>query len=174
MTITLQRINKNFLLTLFISFVLFLSACSHQPDSLSNAPLKASTTNSNDQALVHVTLKRFYQDYQGTPYQYGGLSKRGLDCSGVVYKTYREYLGWQVPRSTELQLSAGNAIKAQSLKSGDLVFYRPNNKGMHVGIYYDNANGGRFLHASSSKGVIISNMKNSYWTPYFYQARRIR
>lgn len=164
----------NHLLALsLIGCALLLGACSHQPDQLSNAPLSSHAVSTTDPALIQSRLNRFYQDYQGTKYKFGGLTSKGLDCSGLVYKVYREYLGWNVPRSTELQLNAGRRITTEELKPGDLVFYRPNNKGMHVGIYFDHANGGRFLHASSSKGVIISQIKGQYWTPFFYQARRI-
>ncbi|MCK5880266.1 MAG: C40 family peptidase [Sinobacterium sp.] len=156
-----------------IGFIALLAACSHQPDSLSNAPLSSNEISVNDSVLIQSRLQRFYRDHQNTQYRFGGLTSHGLDCSGLVYKAYREYLGWTVPRSTELQLKAGRQITLEELKPGDLVFYRPENKGMHVGIYFDDANGGRFLHASSSKGVIVSQIKGQYWTPFFYQARRI-
>ena len=96
-----------------------------------------------------------------------------MDCSGLVYKAYREYLGWNTPRTTELQLKAGKQINPSELKTSDLIFFRPENKGMHVGIYLDDNNGGRFLHASSSKGVIISQVRTGYWAPFLYQARRL-
>ncbi len=156
-----------------ISLFLILTACSGTPDKLDNAPLISQQVDSQQRPLVKARLDQFYKDFAGTKYRYGGLTSHGMDCSGVAYKTYREYLGWDIPRSTELQLTQGKAIPQSQLQAGDLVFFTPENKGMHVGIYYDNANGGRFLHVSTSQGVILSHMKSTYWAQFYKESRRV-
>ncbi|WP_151194727.1 NlpC/P60 family protein [Methylophaga frappieri] len=115
-------------------------------------------------------LKRLYQHHavwQGTPYQLGGNSRAGIDCSAFVQLTYRELWGIDLPRTTAKQRLAGKHIPRANLKTGDLVFFR--NAG-HVGIYLQN---NQFLHASTSSGVMISNLYNAYWSRHFSQAIRI-
>ena len=152
---------------------LLLMACSSTPNRLSNAPLSAEPVESSLRDLVKIKLKQFYHDFGGTPYQFGGLTDQGMDCSGLVYRSYRQYLGWDIARSTQRQLTAGTAISRESLQPGDLLFFAPENRSMHVGIYYDDINGGRFMHASSSRGVILSYLDSPYWSQFYRQSRRV-
>lgn len=101
----------------------------------------------------------------------GGMSKKGIDCSGLVYVTYLSRLGMHVPRSTELQSSVGIPVKQSQLQPGDLVFFKTGLKQRHVGIYMGNK---RFLHASSSRGVTVSRLDNVYWSRSYWKARRVK
>ena len=101
----------------------------------------------------------------------GGTSKKGVDCSGLVYETYRTKLGVDMPRSTEYQARMGLAIKKGQLRTGDLVFFKTGLFTRHVGIYIDN---GEFLHVSTSNGVTISTLEDSYWKRTYWKARRIQ
>lgn len=111
-----------------------------------------------------------YSNWEGTRYRLGGLSKKGVDCSGLVYLTYRDLFGVELPRSTADQVHRGKPIDKRSLQAGDLVFFRTGSTGRHVGIYMED---NRFLHASASGGVTISAMNEPYWRKHFWQARRI-
>ena len=111
-----------------------------------------------------------HREWKGTPYRYGGLSKRGVDCSGFVYLTYRNKFGINLPRSTEQQSRTGTPISKQQLTAGDLVFFKTGFSKRHVGIYLGNS---KFLHASTSQGVTISNMNNVYWRKKYWKAQRI-
>lgn len=111
-----------------------------------------------------------FQEWQGVRYQLGGLSKRGIDCSGFVYITYRSRLGVHLPRTTQLQSKLGKEISQRNLKTGDLVFFRTGRATRHVGIYLEN---NKFLHASLSQGVTISHLDNTYWKSNYWKSVRI-
>ncbi|MDR2478545.1 MAG: C40 family peptidase [Treponema sp.] len=103
--------------------------------------------------------------YEKTPYRYGGLDWNGLDCSGLVYRSFRDALGVSVPRSTASLYSWAETIPAEKIQPGDLLFFRTTNTGQisHVGIY---VGGGRFIHAASEgpvTGVIYSSLDEKYW-----------
>ncbi|WP_237066081.1 NlpC/P60 family protein [Microbulbifer guangxiensis] len=111
-----------------------------------------------------------HREWKGIPYRLGGLSKRGIDCSGLVYTTYRDQLGIELPRTTEYQAQVGTAIRRTDLRPGDLVFFKTGHKVRHVGIYLE---GGKFFHASTSRGVTISRLDGYYWRDRYWQARRV-
>ncbi|WP_246624892.1 C40 family peptidase [Oceanobacter mangrovi] len=115
-------------------------------------------------------LYRQYDDWRGTDYLYGGTSKKGVDCSGFVYVTYRDQLNSWVPRTTLLQSQFGKPVSRDQLKAGDLVFFKTADKVRHVGMYLED---GKFLHASTSDGVAITRLDNHYWKDKFWQARRM-
>jgi probable lipoprotein NlpC len=119
---------------------------------------------------VHSLLEAQLAEWQGVPYRRGGLSSKGVDCSGFVYLTFRERFGLELPRTTAGLARTGVVIKPEALASGDLVFFRTSREGMHVGIYLG---GNRFVHASLSRGVIGSSLTNIYWAKHFWQARRV-
>jgi len=93
----------------------------------------------------------------GTPYKYGGMSKRGVDCSGFVSIVYMDVYNLQLPRTSRDQYISGKKIRINQIHKGDLVFFRGvRGSGIdHVGIYLED---GKFVHASVSNGVIISNL----------------
>lgn len=127
------------------------------------------TTSAADPEVVRL-LYRHYNDWRGVRYQEGGLSKNGVDCSGYVYLTYREQFNRSLPRSTERLASSGSRIDPRQARAGDLVFFRTGWKQRHVGIYLQN---GSFMHASSSRGVMISELRNPYWADAFWMVRRL-
>ena len=105
----------------------------------------------------------------GIPYRWGGTSRRGIDCSAFVQQYVSENLAIELPRTTASQRYEGVPVDQDELQSGDLVFFR--RRGVrHVGVYLSD---GEFIHASSSRGVTISELGNSYWSRYYWMARRI-
>ena len=100
----------------------------------------------------------------------GGDSKRGIDCSAFVQRTFREQFGLDLPRSTSEQQDTGRQIQRTKLRIGDLVLFRAGSTGRHVGIYLGND---QFVHASTSSGVTISSLNDSYWKGRYREARRV-
>ena len=152
---------------------MLLVACSSTDVYRSELPsvaIAAKRVDFNDVAKVKYILNQQFSSWRNVKYRLGGLSSSGIDCSGLVYRTYREKLGIDVPRTTEYQSKTGKKISKRQLKSGDLVFFKTGIVTRHVGIYIDH---GDFLHVSSSKGVKISNLKNSYWSSVYWQSRRL-
>ncbi|OBU17278.1 peptidase P60 [Photobacterium aquimaris] len=111
-----------------------------------------------------------YHNWKGTPYRYGGSSKKGIDCSAFVQVGYSSVYQKMLPRTTLELVKKGKQVKRHTAKEGDLVFFRTGRNSRHVGIYLGNS---EFLHASQSKGVIISRLDNPYWKRHFWQIRRL-
>ena len=110
----------------------------------------------------------------GVPYRTGGQSKRGTDCSGLVCQLYRNVYHIQLPRTTQEQRNKSKKIAKRNLQEGDLVFFsspRSRKKVTHVGIYLKD---GKFVHASTSQGVIVSRLNENYYTQYWLTGGRIR
>jgi cell wall-associated NlpC family hydrolase len=116
-------------------------------------------------------LRSEVQQWVGTPHRMGGASRKGTDCSGFVQRMYRDIFQQQIPRSTSRQVRAGQPINKKELSPGDLVFFRIPYKGPHVGIYLGRSD---FAHASTSKGVMISSLREDYWRSSYWTARRYR
>ena len=153
--------------------VMLLIACSSTPRHDSAIAAK-ETVNSRvelqDTNQVMEILNQQHADWRHVKHRMGGLSKSGIDCSGLVYKTYRTKFGIDLPRSTEYQSQTGRAITKAQLKAGDLVFFKTGISRRHVGIYMEKGN---FLHVSSSRGVKISNLENPYWRSRYWTSRRL-
>ena len=106
-----------------------------------------------------------------TPYKYGGNTKQGTDCSGFVQQVYSEVYGISLARSAADIYSQCKKISRTDLKEGDLVFFKINTpKVGHVGIYLTDE---YFIHASTQKGVIISNLAETYYAKYFHSCGRM-
>ena len=133
----------------------------------SSTPVVPNTTynDSLTEQLKHQLVK-----WKGVPYQYGGLNKRGIDCSAFVQLTYKDILGVHLPRTTRDQARLGTKISPALLTTGDLVFFKTSRYVRHVGIYLGDR---MFLHASTSKGVTTSSLDNVYWHQRFWKATRI-
>lgn len=120
-------------------------------------------------AMVASAIRAEGQDWLGTPYRWGGTTRRGIDCSSFVQQLVRSTFDIELPRTTATQVARGVRISRDDLVPGDLVFFR--RRGVrHVGVYLG---GGEFIHASSSRGVTVSTMESGYWDRYYWQSRRI-
>ncbi|MBK0033707.1 bifunctional murein DD-endopeptidase/murein LD-carboxypeptidase [Erwinia sp. S43] len=167
-----------------VAFAALLSACSSnsghnvQTDTHAvkdqNGFLLQASQDEFEQMVQNVDIKSRlmdqYADWKGVRYRLGGTSKRGIDCSAFVQTTFREQFGLDLPRSTYEQEDSGKSIQRAKLRPGDLVLFRAGSTGRHVGIYIGNDN---FVHASTSNGVMISNLNESYWKNRYRDARRV-
>ena len=123
-----------------------------------------SRTSSIAQGLTHQALR-----FLGTPYVFGGTSTGGFDCSGYVQHVFA-MIGIRLPRTADAQFYGGSRIAGQMMP-GDLVFFQTYEPGpSHVGIYLGN---GQFAHASSSHGVMVSKLSDSYWAARYIGAKRV-
>jgi len=122
--------------------------------------------------LHNKSLYSFIEDWYGTPYRLGGTAKSGIDCSAFVRALYEEVYNTELLRTSGEQFESSTFISDPSeLKEGDLVFFRFRSRRIsHVGIYLSN---GRFVHASSSRGVVISDLSEAYWTRYYAGGGRV-
>jgi cell wall-associated NlpC family hydrolase len=100
----------------------------------------------------------------------GGLSKSGIDCSGFAYLTYKDCFGIELPRTTGQQAKSGQAVNINGLQAGALVFFKTGILGRHMGIYVEC---GVFLHASTTQGVMLSNLSDPYWSSHYWKTVRI-
>lgn len=113
----------------------------------------------------------------GVPHRLGGSTKRGVDCSGFVAIVYREVYGKQLSRSSADMLKHDcRKVSRAKLKEGDLVFFKTTRGGKrnvpnHVGIYLKN---GRFIHTSTSSGVVVSSLSEPYYTRTWLSGGRVK
>lgn len=151
-----------------IVFALLVGGCgSSEPMADSSAADEERTDAAARRAHA---LRTAAQQWRGTPHMWGGTSREGIDCSGLVQMVYQETLEHDLPRTTRAQSRVGTSVSS-GLQPGDLVFFRVDTrKGRHVGIYLSD---GEFLHASASDGVRISSLDTTYWRERWWQARRV-
>ena len=123
----------------------------------------------------HGAMQEVMEIYLGVPYQWGGSTRHGIDCSGLVMRVYQG-VGIELPRTTREQIRVGKRVNSNKLRFGDILFFKGRSDGkkgeaLHTGLFLGE---GRFVHASKSRGVIIESFKTAYWQNLFIEARRIR
>ena len=114
-------------------------------------------------------------DNVGVKYRLGGTNKKGMDCSGLVFSTYENY-DIRLPRTSTDMSRHGKVIKTKEALPGDLIFFKTNGRSVinHVGIITEiNGETITFVHASTSKGVIISSTDDEYYSKTFAQINRV-
>jgi len=162
----------------------------HRTERTTTTPSTPSTTTRNTTPRVdssvptewqtldvklsrHDNRKLYYElkKWLGTPYRYGGHDREGTDCSGLVMQVYKEVYGITLERNSARMCENNcKAIDRDKLRNGDLVFFG-NDRGInHVGIYLRD---GYFVHASSSRGVIVSHLDQPYFTTHFRTAATV-
>ena len=159
-----NKIKQNLLLSILAASTLFLISCaSHKHVSGRDVQVDK----------VIATARSFI----GTPYKYGGTTRAGMDCSGLLINSFRE-ISFALPRSSEDQSKIGEQIKMSDLQPGDLIFFatgKKKKKVTHVGLVTE-CNGKdnvKFIHASSSLGVVETNLYAEYYQKRFRGARRV-
>lgn len=143
--------------------------------------LEASLKNEEIAKTVRFTKKideilTEAQSYLGTPYRYGGMTRKGIDCSAFVLSVFGAAVGMNLPRVAASQAQEGEKIEKENLQKGDLVFFsHGRGRISHVGIVEDITEDGdvKFIHAATSRGVMISSLNDSYWGPKFRFAKRV-
>ncbi|SEL87493.1 C40 family peptidase [Parapedobacter koreensis] len=124
------------------------------------------------QDLQNVTLYTYIDDWMGIPHRSGGVDRRGLDCSAFVGMVMRDVYGKSVPRVSKEMAEHIKRKYERQLQEGDLVFFSFGRRDIdHVGIYLHN---NKFVHVSTTKGVIISDLHDSWYYKYFKRAGSVR
>ncbi len=122
--------------------------------------------------VKNAALKKEVDSWLGVPYKYGGTTRQGVDCSAFCGHVYKNVYGITLGRSAHDIYEQSAAIKKSELKEGDFVFFKINSSRVsHVGIYLGED---KFVHASTSRGVVISSLNESYWQKYYFGAGRIK
>ncbi|MCS4228745.1 C40 family peptidase [Sphingobacterium sp. BIGb0165] len=176
----------------FLSALLFLSSCSTKKKVLtsgsrsSNGSVLTDASSArgkifsgsrldNYASLLNVNTKKlnpqlysFIDDWMGIPHRMGGQTKSGVDCSGFVNLLYIEVYKGNLPRTSRDMEGIVKRKKPEKLEEGDLVFFSFGKKGIdHVGVYLHN---NKFVHVSTRKGVIISDLTDSWYAKTFVDA----
>ena len=156
---------------LFLLLPLFLFSCGGRKKGKSTRKSKKTEIS----AEAHKAVKTAFK-YKGTKYKYGGMNKRGIDCSGLMSVSYQE-AGITLPRTSSAQSKFGKRVYIGELQKGDLVFFgaKPKSKKItHVGmISRVTKEGIYFIHASSSRGVVEDLMSAVYYRPRYISGRRV-
>ncbi|MBS1921467.1 MAG: C40 family peptidase [Bacteroidetes bacterium] len=133
----------------------------------------AAKMNIDPSDIQNLKLYEYIDDWYGTRYRLGGTSKDGIDCSAFVQSLFATVYGISLPRTSKYQYTATKRISTTQLKEGDLLFFhtRKYHKGVtHVGIYLQN---NKFVQASSSGGVTVSDMYDPYYVKHLIGAGRV-
>ncbi|CDG88451.1 bifunctional murein DD-endopeptidase/murein LD-carboxypeptidase [Xenorhabdus bovienii] len=163
-----------------------LTACSSPDSQMRSKKTDTHAVNSQKHFLLQASQDEFetlvknldtkskilnqYADWKGVAYRLGGNTKRGIDCSAFVQRTFHDQFDIDLPRSTSEQQKIGQTVSRSKLRAGDLVLFKTGIYMRHVGIYIGN---NQFVHASTSNGVIVSKLTDTYWTKRYYGARRV-
>lgn len=154
MTINYQRNAKPVLLVVFFAMLL-LSSCGSRKMTYSSSTKAAKAAEAMSD-IKSKALYRFITDWAGVKYRLGGLDKRGIDCSGFALLLNREIYGIALPRRSADQAGVIREKNQEQLQEGDLIFFSFGGNGVdHVGVYL---NHGFFVHASTTRGVIVDDL----------------
>ena len=160
---------------LFLIFLLYSCSSSQKVIQQSSKKKIKSKTISKEPTLGDKIIWTAVS-YKGVPYKYGGISKKGIDCSGLIYISFKKR-NIQLPRTSRLMYSEGYPIRLNEVKRGDLLFFKTSSrsKGVnHVGLVTSAKKGNiQFIHSTSSKGVVVSYLKEKYWKNAFIRAKRV-
>lgn len=165
---------KKVIASIFLSLIFLIPASAATRvggENAERAPLKSFFDLASDQLLTNA------KKYIGRPYRIGSTGPRSFDCSGFtsfVFKT----LDITLNRTSRAQYTQGKSVKKESVRVGDLVFFRSAHSGGgvgHVGIVSSVESDGsfKFIHSSCHKGVTISTINDPYWSKRYKGARRI-
>ncbi len=177
---TLFKMQINHLRKYVLLFLLplFIFSCAGAKKSKTSHKSSKSSSKSKAvvskeaQSAVHAAFK-----YKGTKYKYGGITKKGIDCSGLMAVSYKS-AGVTIPRTSGAQSQTGKRVYIGELQTGDLVFFgaKPKSKKItHVGMVSRVTKDGiYFIHASSSRGVVEDHFTSAYYKPRYISARRVK
>ncbi len=164
----------------YITVLLFTVSCSSLKTANNNNTHSSDKKREFYSEKLGISLQKDFNadlikeviDWIGTPYVYGGADKTGTDCSGFVQQVYKVVYNLSTARSANGIYEECIKVKREKLKQGELVFFKINTEKVgHVGIYLQDS---YFIHASTSKGVMVSSLDLDYWTKYFISGGKLK
>ncbi len=152
------------------TLAILFTACG--PAKQTQRPGATYTPNRSLTTREQTELVKEVKTWLGTKYKYGGHSRKGTDCSGMVMEVYRKVCDMALPRSSREQQAYCKGISKKDLTEGDLVFFATGRGKTvsHVGMYIG---GGKIVHASASKGVIVSQLDDKYYLRTYHSSGRV-
>lgn len=156
-------------IVIFLLFTVVFTSCKSTSTAVSKSESKKENRN-----LVNNLIEKATENI-GVRYKAGGTTKNGFDCSGLVYTTFGSE-NITLPRSSFEQAKIGKVIPLNDAQKGDLIFFKTNKSRQinHVGLITEvNSDEVKFVHSSTSKGVIISSTKEPYYKNSFEQVNRV-
>ena len=157
--------------------------CRHKKDTIKtvNKPKVPVTTGSTafkekmgvtNKEIKENKLYSFISDWYGAPYKYGGCEKSGVDCSCFTVNLFDKVYGKKIPRTAVDIYKECDKINIEKAKEGDHIFFKINSNSItHVGVYLHDK---KFVHASTTKGVLVNSLTETYYQKYFYSAGKLK
>lgn len=143
-----------------------------ETENLSTLQLKYGVLlNTPAEEVKNTRMFEFIDEWYGTPYRLGGTTKKGIDCSAFSQYLFVAVYGISLPRTAREQYKLSSRISRTELKEGDLIFFNTRGGVSHVGVYLQN---NKFVHASTSGGVMISDIFDEYWVRRFIGVGRLK
>ena len=165
----------------------YMFSCKHQQTVTKSTDSNSTKTESSSKSIKkqyatklgvsesdikNETLYKFINEWQGVPYKYAGKDKSGIDCSGLTSTLYLKVYKKTISSNTKALVGEVKKINESDLKEGDLVFFNTNGKSIsHVGVYLQNK---KFVHASTKKGVMVSDMNEPYFKKTYVSSGRVK
>ena len=170
--------NVRIQILLFVGICFYMARCTALEKQIRLENDKPPVSESSDNAIAkkRQEIVKFAKKYEGTGYKYAGKNPNGFDCSGFTHYVMKNF-GIDLPPVSRYQENEGEKIQVQGVKPADLLFFRRTKEGtvFHVGLVISNDSDGiRMIHSSSSRGVVIDNIReNNYWKSKIATARNV-
>lgn len=155
---------------LLLLLILIVAGCASSGATTEEPDANPAPSEPPSEAAVESVLREAFERWDGVPHRWGGTSRRGVDCSGLLHVWFAGLFDLDLPRTTAEQVQVGDRIDRSRLQAGDLVFFQSTESGRHVGVYLSDD---EFAHASASSGVTTSRLDEPYWSSRYWMSRRV-
>ncbi len=172
---------------IFLSFLLLVGCFAKKKTTYSKTRAVTVKSSEDDLSREEKTKKDTFENkkaeqvietaltFTGVRYRYGGITKKGMDCSGLIHVALTEN-DIVFPRVSHQMANEGKRIKIGQVQKGDLLFFKTSKRGKdinHVGLVVAVDDEIKFIHSTTSRGVIVSSLREGYWNAAFVKATRI-
>ncbi len=170
--------NAKIQILLFVIICFYMARCSALEKQVKLGTNQPSITHSSEKNISkkRKEVVQFAKKYVGTGYKYAGKTPKGFDCSGFTYFVMKHF-DIELSAASRYQENDGRKIQVRDVKPGDLLFFRRSKEDrvFHVALVFSNdSNGIKMIHSTSSRGVVIDNLKeNTYWKEKIATARNV-